>query len=281
MSESASLLGMIQELIDSGNLELPVFNEAAAKLQMLSTSEDVSADEVERLILADQVLVAEILRAANSCYYGGLSQIHTVRNAIVRLGLRQVAHLALLASHRSKYDAKDPDLRQMIQQLWGHASATALAAGWLARRLGFGAQVESESFLGGLLHDVGKLVILRAIDEIKLAGKAPCDLSQHLVDEILDAAHPDMGFNFLKHWDIPNVYCEIARDHHREDFDAAKIPLVTVRLANNVGAKIGLSLRPNAFILPSSLPEAQCLNASEVMLVELELMMEDTLSVAS
>lgn len=280
MSEDLSLLDRIQHLIDSGTLSLPVFNEAASKLQSLNASNDVGAADVERLILGDQVLVAEVLRAANSSFFGGLAEINTVRSAIVRLGLRQVSQLALLASQRAAYDARDRSLRKMMQQLWMHASATAMAAGWLARRLGFGSQLESESFLGGLLHDVGKLVILRAIDGIKQSGKSPYDLSPSLVNEILATAHPALGYSFLKHWDIPDVYCLIARDHHVKDFDQTRIPLVTVRLANQAGAKMGISLEPNPSLILSALPEAQTLNANDILLAELEIMMEDCLSPA-
>jgi HD-like signal output (HDOD) protein len=277
MTENLSLLDRIKHRIDSGKLALPVFNEAAVRLQKLSVSADVETDEVEQIVLADQVMVAETLRAANSSFFGGLSQINTVRSAIIRLGLRQVCQLALMASQRSKYDARDQSLRQMIQQLWSHASATAMAANWLARRLGFGKELEAESFVGGLLHDVGKLVILRSIDEIKLEEEAPFDLSPELVNEILEEAHPALGCRFLKHWDIPEVYCEIARDHHLRDFDNSKIPLITVRLANNAAAKMGLSLHPNTSMVLGSLPEAHCLNANDILLAELEIMMEDSL----
>ena len=280
MSGIESLLDRIKHLIDSGTLELPVFNETAAKLQSLNMDEGVDTDEVEKLILADQVLAAEVLRAANSAFFCGLTEIHTVRKAIIRLGVQQVSRLVLLASHRSKYDARDPELRRMAQTLWSHSSATAMAAGWVVRRLGFGNLLEAEAFLGGLLHDVGKLVIIRAIDEIKLKN-APYDLSAHLMEEILETAHPELGFSFLKHRDVPDVYCEIARDHHLKDFDPTKIALVSVRLANSVAAKVGLSFRPDPSVVPSALPEAQCLNASAILLAELEIMLEDSFVPAS
>jgi HD-like signal output (HDOD) protein len=279
VSENASIVQRIQELMDSGKLSLPVFNKAAAKLHQLNESHaDVDTNEVEQLVLADQVLVAEVLRAANSPFFGGLTTIHTVRSAIVRLGLRQVSHLALMASQRSAYDAKDAALRRMIHQLWMHASATAMAADWLARKLGFGKRLESESFVGGLLHDVGELVILRAMDEIKSAAKPPVDLSPALIDEILLTAHATLGSSFLKRWDIPAVYCEIAKEHHAPDFDPSKISLVTVRLANHASAKMGLSLRPTPSVILSALPEAQCINANDIVLAELEIMLEDSLA---
>ena len=135
MNQDNSLLDKIEELIESGNLEMPVFNESAAKLQTLNADGDIGTSEVEELILGDQVLVAEVLRAANSPFFGGLSKISTVRNALVRLGLKQVSRLAIAASHRSQYNAKNPELHQMIRDLWQHASATAIAGAWIARKL--------------------------------------------------------------------------------------------------------------------------------------------------
>ncbi len=86
MSVEGSLLDRIKKLISSGGLELPVFDQTVTKLRKIAGDENVSAYEIEKLIHADQVLVAEVLRAANSAFFGGLQEIHTIRNAIVRLG---------------------------------------------------------------------------------------------------------------------------------------------------------------------------------------------------
>ena len=110
------------------------------------------------------------------------------------------------------------------------------------KRLGFGEDIESEAFVGGLLHDVGKLVVLRAIDEIKGKKDNLRDLSAPLIDEILETAHSKIGYRFLRQGDIPEIYCEVARDHHEQDFDPTKIPLVCIRLANSAAAKMALSV---------------------------------------
>jgi HD-like signal output (HDOD) protein len=275
MSSDLSLLDRIKQLIASGSMDLPVFSAAAAKLQTLMASGEANVDEVENLILADQVLAAEVLRAANSAFFGGLTRIQTIRNAIVRLGMKQVARLVTLASHRSGYAAKDPDLTKKLQALWRHASATAMGAHWLANRLGF-ANLEEEAFLGGLLHDVGKLVILRSIDELKHADQGQVDFSPELVDEVLQTAHPELGFNLLKRWDIPDIYCAIARDHNLDEFEPSNISLTTVRLANQASAKMGLSLKSDPSLVLSALPEAQALGAGEILLAELEIMLEDS-----
>ncbi len=275
MDESISLLDRITQLIDTGRLELRTINSIASRLLAMAADEDFDISEAEDLILGDQVLAAEILRAANSAFYGGLATVTTIRGAIVRLGIPQVSRLVFLVSERSKYRAKDPNLHRKLQILWHHAGATATAAHWLARRLNL-RNLEDLVFLGGLLHDMGQLVVLRALDEIKLT-EAPFDVSSNLVQEILKTAHSQLGFNLLKLWNIPEVYCRIARDHHAEEVDASDTPLVIVRLANMATARLGVSLYPDSTLVLGELPEAHFLGAGDVLLAELEIMMEDSL----
>ncbi len=275
MAGSGSLLGSIKSLMDSGKLQLPVFSRVVLELRALAASPDYRIEDVEHLILEDQVLAAEVLRAANSAFFGGLSSIQTIRHAVVRLSLPQVSRLVFLASERAKYQsAKDPELRLQLEALWRHTSATAVAAQWLAKRLNFGS-LEDEAFLGGLLHDVGKLVILRAIDEIKAGAQASFDLSPQLIREVLLVAHAELGFDLLRRWNVPDLYCRIARDHHLDSFDVSDIPLALVRLANAAAAKTSLSLDPDPTVVLGALPEALGLGAGEVLLAEIEILLED------
>jgi hypothetical protein len=65
-----------------------------------------------------------------------------------------------------------------------------------------------------------------------------------------------------------------------QDFDVSRFALVCVRLANHATHKMGLSLQPNPSLVLGALPEAQCLNTSDIMLAELEIMLEDSLAAA-
>ncbi len=280
MSESSSLLERIDRLIESDKLKLPVFNPEVVRLRKIVSEDDCDIAEVERLILGDQALAAEVLRAANSPFYGGLSTIRTIRSAIVRLGVRQVTHLVCLASEHAKYTARDERLVIMLKELWRHSSSTAMTAEWLARRF-HSDSLEEECFLGGLLHDVGELLILRAIDELKESDGLNVAISLPLILEVLDAAHTRLGRKLLQRWNIPEVYCRIAGNHHEREFDITDQALVMVRLANEASKKLGAGLHPDPSIVLSATPEANILKASEVLLAELEIMLEDHFSQAA
>jgi HD-like signal output (HDOD) protein len=277
MSQNRSLLDRINQLIESGGLELPVFDAVALRLQRVVADENHDVGEVERLIGSDQALAAEVLSAANSPFYCGLSTIRTIRNAVVRLGTQQVRYLVLMAAEHAKYRARDRDLDLLLQELWRHASTSALAAQWLANRLRSKGS-EEVCFLGGLLHDIGQLVILRAIDEIKCSEESGFVVSPALVKEVLLTAHCQLGYNFLCRGNVPEIYCTMARDHHSDKFESTDLPLVIVRLANEASRKVGVSLDPDPTLVLAATPEANILKASEILLAELEIMLEDHLS---
>jgi putative nucleotidyltransferase with HDIG domain len=277
---TGSLLDRIHQLMDSGNFDLPVCNPDVLRLQEVLADDARKIDEIEKLIITDQTVAAEILRAANSPFYCGLSPVRTVRNAIVRLGMQQVQRLVVLELEHAKYRAQDAELDRLLQELWQHASTTALAAQWLAKRLGMG-NVEESCFLGGLLHDIGKLAALRAIDDIKKSEGSGLVVSLELLREILTTTHCDLGYKLLCSWNLPDEYCCIARDHHTEEVSPDKIPLAIVRLANESSKKLGIGMDPNPELVLAATAEATLLKTSELLLAELEIMLEDHLVHAS
>ena len=86
MSEGPSLLDRIKHLVERESFNLPVLSEACFKLQGLASQADCDLREVESIIRRDQTLAAEVLRAANSAFFGGLAEITTIRGAMMRIG---------------------------------------------------------------------------------------------------------------------------------------------------------------------------------------------------
>jgi putative nucleotidyltransferase with HDIG domain len=273
MSEGTSLLDRVKHLVERENFALPVLSQAYFRLQDLMTNPSLDIAEVESLIMRDQSLAAEVLRAANSAFFGGLSEITTIRKAVMRIGLQQVTHLVVMMSERSKYRVRDAVLVPVAQAMWQHASASALATEWLARRLN--RRNHEEAFLAGLLHDIGEVVLLRALDEFKATEGRDFALSRELVEEVLSSAHAELGGNFLAQRRIPEIYCRIARDHHAPTCEPGDAIMAIVRLADLAVRKLGLSLHPDTSLMLATTLEAANLGADEITVAELEIMLED------
>lgn len=80
---------------------------------------------------------------------------------------------------------------------------------------------------------------------------------------------------------MPEIYCQIARDHHSEEISEGDLPMTIVRLANEGSRKLGVGLDPNPSLVLAATPEASLLNVSEILLAELEVMIEDHISNAA
>lgn len=274
MTGGLPLLDQIGAFAAQHGIELPVISPVATGLIAAVRREDVKASDVEAVVQSDQVLAAEVLRASNSAFYGGLSPVTTVQGAVFRLGLEQVARLVLMATERNRYSARQPLLRKMMTALWVHATACAQASEWLARTLGHRG-LEEEAFVGGLMHDIGKLYMLRVLDEMVATSAEPFDTPEPFLLELLNVAHTDQGFKLVSNWHIPEVYGAIVRDHHADVPDPTNVPLLLVRLANRACHKLGIGLEAEPSLLLSALPEAAMLLTGEVMLAELEVLLED------
>jgi HD-like signal output (HDOD) protein len=277
MQGQIALLDQIGEYAAKHGITLPVVSPVATGLMAAVQREDVTPADVAALVQSDQVLATEVLRAANSAFYGGLSPVTTVQAAIFRLGLIQVARLVMLATERNRYRAHQPMLQGVMSRLWAHATACAQASEWLARRLGHRG-VEQEAFLGGLVHDIGKLYLVRVLDEMVAKAEEPIETPEPFLLELLGVAHAAQGHRLVTGWNVPEVYSIIVRDHHEETIDPTNISLLIVRLANRACHKLGIGLTADATLVLAVLPEAAMLLTGEVLLAELEILLEDTAS---
>ena len=80
----------------------------------------------------------------------------------------------------------------------------------------------------GLLHDVSKLLVLKAIISVMEKDKDTIRLTKIVVDEFLDALHTEYGARLLRKWNLPEIYCEICQEHHQTHYDTSNILLIAL-----------------------------------------------------
>lgn len=273
MSDVNSFIDSIEQFIESGKLSLPVFNPNALRVQQELVRKEPDMGVVEKLIVRDQTLASEVLKLANSVYYRGLVEVKTVKAAIVRLGMREVSKIVLLAASKTQFRVVDKELALMLKRIWQHSAGNALAANWLARRCEF-EELASQAFFSGLLHDIGKLFLITAIEQSKLrkSGK----MTSALLLEVIDTLHTRQGYRLMQHWNMPEEYCLVVRDHHDPSVDARNTLLILVRLADMACHKLGIGIRSLPEVNLAATAEANLLELSEIDMAELEIMLEDT-----
>jgi HD-like signal output (HDOD) protein len=274
-----SLLDVINRFIESDAVVLPVFNSLSFRIQEEISKKEPSIQVIEKIIASDQGLATQVLKIANSAFYRGLSAVGTVRAAIMRLGMQEIAKVVLLATSQQHFQSADTTINRLMKKLWQHAVGCAYGAVWLSRRHTYGIE-QSQAFFGGLFHDVGRLLVLVIIEQIKKRNKQ-LKITDALLLEAMDRLHAHEGGKLLAHWNMPEYFCVIAREHHAAEIDEKNVLMLLVRMANLVCHKIGIGLTHDpSLILPATL-EADLLNLSEIDLAELEIFLEDTAVLSS
>jgi HD-like signal output (HDOD) protein len=280
MSEEKGLLEIVNEFLRSGKVELPAYDLTCQRIRQEIGKNDPNIKDIEKMIISDQALTAQVLRVANSAFYSGLKKISTVRDAMIRLGTNEIANIVTIISQGKNYQAKDPFVAGLMEKLWQHSVACAAGAQWLAQLANL-RNLLNEAFLAGLLHDVGKLFLLTVIENLKVSGKLNFPLNEDLVNQTLTDLHTESGHSLLKNWNLPEIYSGVVRDHHADKFDANDDLLVIVRLVDQACLKNGLGLRHDPSIVLAAVPEAGTLGLSEVTIAELEIKLEDSLDLAN
>jgi HD-like signal output (HDOD) protein len=272
---SQSLLDIVRESAASEKLTLPIFPGVLSELQALMSNENAPIEQIANAISKDQALSSQMLKLANSAFFSGLNRVRTIKDAIMRLGLNQVFNCLVMSSQSNYYKSQNATIDRYLQILWRHALATAMGSKWLLKKTGY-RELADEGFLAGLLHDIGKLLLLRVLETVS-SERQEMNLSDVFIQEILESMHVEQGFNLMKEWSIPTVYCNVTRDHHIEDFDSSDALLMAVRTVNQVCRKAGISTNPEGQIVPATLPEAHALAVREIVLAELEVVIEDAM----
>jgi HD-like signal output (HDOD) protein len=274
-----SLLERVDQHLRARDARLPVIDQIGIQVRRAVASGDFDLREVENLINQEPALAAAVLRGANSAFYRGIQKVMTVGEAVARIGARQVANLVLLETQRKNFISDTRELRELFRALWRHSVACAAGAEWLARRLHY-EEIADHAFVAGLLHDLGKLLLLRVVDELQADEPGQAALSDSLTRELLQSFHADRGAALMEAWELPDLYCRVAREHHADVFDPDDVLLVVVRLVDRACARLGIGTTHEPDLDLSATPEARCLEASELLLAELEVLLEDALELA-
>lgn len=185
------------ERIDKDRIDLPVLPQVAGKVMALANDPAADAARLSALIHQDQALAAHVLRIANSPAYMPRTPIASLQHAVAMLGVNQLSEIAVTISLKSG-TVKIPGHEGDVRQLWRHALASGAYAKEIARMRRY--NVES-AYLCGLLHAVGKPVVLKTVTTIAAEMHVPLEPSAIIA--FLDGYHSRIGNLIATEWSLP------------------------------------------------------------------------------
>lgn len=185
------------ERLDKDRIDIPVLPQVAGRVMALTNDPSTDAARLSALIHQDQALAAHVLRIANSPAYMPRTPIASLQHAVAMLGVSQLSEIAVTASLKS-CAVKIPGYEADIRLLWRHALASGAYAKEIARLRRY--NVES-AYLCGLLHAVGKPVVLKTVTSI--AAELHASLEPSAVLSFLDGYHSRVGLLIASEWTLP------------------------------------------------------------------------------
>ena len=216
------------DAVIQGIRSLPALPMVVHELLLSIDNDDVDVGDLARKIALDPSLTARSLRLANSSFYGMANEVNTIQEAISILGFRTIRGVVTTVALLGAFPA-DSKTSFKLTSFWRHAIATALCARELAPFLKLNPE---HAYTAGLLHDVGRLVLVTRFQsqyEATMAYRAQQDCSMLDAERaVLKIDHADVGHWLTKHWKFPDAMQQAVAVHHQVPSDA--IPSLGVAL---------------------------------------------------
>jgi putative nucleotidyltransferase with HDIG domain len=207
---NASTHERIKRALDDPDLELPQLPRVTQQALMCLRSEKLEYRELAKIVTQDQVLTAEILRVANSVAFRRMSEVQNVDTAFSRLGIRELRRILLATSMKSVMIHTGAQNRSLGRGLWQCSRVSAAIMEHVAPRVGVD---PSQAYLIGLLHDIGRVAVLRVMHEM-LPGHIG-GVPREDFDRVCENWHEHLGQRLASSWGLPDPLPEVIGSHHR------------------------------------------------------------------
>jgi putative nucleotidyltransferase with HDIG domain len=212
----------------------PNMPQTGIKLRALLAEKDVAAEQIEHILRHDPGLAANVLRLANSAFFGIPTKVSTLKHAVVLLGVKRFAQIAVSACMNKTMDKAVEGYGLSPGELWLHSIAVSTTVEALAKNRKL--PEISDFFTPALLHDLGKLVLgefvnaeLPKINEL-VDKDVPLVIAEK---EVLGTDHAEIGALILHKWRFPPDLIDAVRWHHDPDgAESSNLHTDLVYLAN-------------------------------------------------
>jgi putative nucleotidyltransferase with HDIG domain len=247
MSNPPSIKQMVQAVPRSLGSYGPVLEEIEQALESPQCNLSTIGDAIQK----DPDLTARLLRLANSPFFGFANRLSTVAEAVSLLGIQQIQDMIMASSVLEQFKGV-PDRFVNKDSFWRHSLAVGITARLLAmeRRL----PKPDKFFVAGLLHDVGRLVLLsqaaewaQAVFELYQSERI---LLRDAEKKVLGYDHQQIAAELLQSWSYPPVLVQAVAFHHTPGQSAARMDAAVVHVADHLVNAMGTGSSGEQFVPP-------------------------------
>jgi putative nucleotidyltransferase with HDIG domain len=209
---------------------LPTLPVVAMELNRMLQDAETPIEQLVELLERDQSMALKILRLVNSSFFGFKSRVTSLRHAVTLLGYSTVQSAVVTVSVIDALKMKIGLKQFDISTFWSHSIAVAVMGRHLATRTKL--VPAEEAFTAGLLHDIGKVVLVKEFPEIFvriLETRAADRVTFYEAERALDSwPHTRIGSHLAKRWMLPAVLVDTIHHHHYRAGSAADSPMANL-----------------------------------------------------
>ena len=216
--------------------DLPTLPAVAMEVNKMLLDYDTTIYKLSGTIEKDQAMVSKILKLVNSSFFGLRGKISNISHAIVVLGFNTIRNAVVSISIIDAFSVKEGLDGFDITDFWKHSLAVAVTSKHLAEKTGI--HSSDDCFVGGLLHDMGKIVLLQhfkdLFQKVWLAVEGN-NLSFYEAEKSqIQIDHAQIGGHLARKWQLPTALVDAIQYHHSVRPDADDKKLLTIIHAANI-----------------------------------------------
>lgn len=210
---------LLQRYVEKAMVDLPALPTVIVRVLQATEKDTVTTSEIENLLSTDAAMTIKLLKVVNSAYFGLPRQVSNINQAIAILGMHQVRNLVLSVGVLNALSSPSPRVIEVQKAFWEHSFAAATCAQTLAARKGLSTLDQDLAFVGGLLHDVGRLFLFTLFNQpYQQVMSESAKLGEPVtVTEVrvLGTSHAELGGMLAEKWNFPAALGDLIR-HHEE-----------------------------------------------------------------
>jgi HD-like signal output (HDOD) protein len=222
---------------------LPAMPAIMAELVEILNQSEVDLRVLGQVISKDPAMAVNVLRIANSAFYGLPNKVKTIDHAVTMIGLKEITSLCMACGVSGALRAFTGQKTIDLQAFWRHSVATGVIARTFCAQ--FSVNQDGNFYLAGLMHDVGKVILDRFLhnvytEVIRLTYEENVSVAE-AERQVLGDSHAKIGGWLMEKWGLPGIFADVACYHHSV-MDAPKENrevVAVVSLANNVARLMG------------------------------------------
>ncbi|MEQ1665912.1 MAG: HDOD domain-containing protein [Bdellovibrionales bacterium] len=198
--------------------EFPSLPAIVYELSQIINDPMSSTNEVERVMLQDLGMTTKVLKLANSAYYAIPGGVSSLARAIAFIGFDTIHQLVLSSSIIKSLEIKD-NAKFSASEFWRHSLGVAIAAETIGKHVNHPSP--SDLFTGGLIHDMGKIVLYVVSSESLIYIAEECSKTKKsflsVEEEIGQIPHTELGKLLAEKWRLPKSMQVASKYHHEKD----------------------------------------------------------------